>query len=45
MKHRAYIRKWLKNIAYKHDLKNGKVDFEKKLENSKVPFYNWLDED
>jgi hypothetical protein len=41
--HRAYIYKWLENVAYKHDLKNGKVDFEKKLENSKVPFYNWLE--
>jgi hypothetical protein len=43
---RNYIYSCLKKIAYSHDLKNGKVDFElKRLENSKVPFYNWLDED
>lgn len=39
----AYIYGALKAIAYKHDLKNGKVEFKYENENGNVPFYNWLD--
>ena len=37
-----YIHASLKNIAHSHDLKNGKVDFEKRFKNSKFPHYDWL---
>lgn len=40
----AYIYSSLKTMAYKHDFKNGKVDFEAKHKNSNFPFYNWLEE-
>jgi hypothetical protein len=29
-------------MAYGHDFKNGKIEFEYKGESS-VPFYNWLE--
>ena len=38
---KKYIHTSLKNMAYKHDFKNGKVEFES---NRKFPFYNWLEE-
>jgi hypothetical protein len=37
----GYIRNSLKNIAYRHDFKNGKVDEPEKVGN--MPFYNWLE--
>jgi hypothetical protein len=40
---RAYMLECLRGIAHKHDLKNGKVEFEYER-NGKVPLYNWLDE-
>lgn len=44
-----YIYNSLKNIAYRHDYKNGKVEIKPKVEDEsyqrKVPFYNWVDKD
>jgi hypothetical protein len=34
---KGYAYQSLKNIAYKHDLKNGKIEY-------KAPFYDWLNE-
>jgi hypothetical protein len=38
-----YIYASLKNIAYHHDFKNGKVE-KKNTRNPDVPFYNWLEQ-
>jgi hypothetical protein len=38
----AYIYAALKQIAYKHDYKNGKVEFEFETGKGEVPFYDWL---
>jgi|tagenome__1003787_1003787.scaffolds.fasta_scaffold20644247_1 hypothetical protein len=39
----SYIEGCLKNICYKHDLKNGKIEIENSLDN--LPFhYNWLEQ-
>jgi DNA-binding MarR family transcriptional regulator len=40
---KAYIIESLQTMAYKYDLRHGRI--ERRLPvNSKVPFYNWLDE-
>lgn len=39
-----YIHSCLKGAAYKHDYKNGKVEFKFESEDGKVPFYNWLED-
>jgi DNA-binding Lrp family transcriptional regulator len=39
---RAYMLACLEGIAHKHDLKNGKVEFEFERKRN-GPFYNWLD--
>jgi hypothetical protein len=40
----SYIYSALKGIAYKHDLKKGRIDFESRLSRGEVPFYNWLED-
>jgi hypothetical protein len=39
----SYIEGCLKNICYKHDFKNGKIEIEETKYDSNLPFYNWLD--
>jgi hypothetical protein len=41
---RAYVYASLKDIARKHDLKYGKVEFKSQASGN-VPLYNWLDSD
>ena len=38
----AYIYSALKQIAYKHDYKYGKVEFKFENRKGEVPFYDWL---
>jgi len=39
----GYVYQSLKNISYKSDYKHGKIKFEPN-QNSKVPLYNWLED-
>ena len=41
---KAYIRGCLNNIAYAHDFKHGKIEFDLEKHNGAVMFYNWLDD-
>lgn len=41
----GYAYQSLKNIAYKFDLKNGRIDFESIAKKRNVPFFNWLEVD
>jgi DNA-binding PadR family transcriptional regulator len=41
----AYLNTCLSNTLYKHDLKQGKIDFSERFSGSTVPFYNWLSEE
>ncbi|WP_458106494.1 hypothetical protein M1D86_05980 [Bacillus sp. PK3-137] len=41
----GYAYQSLKNIAYKFDLKNERIDFENTATKRKFPFYNWLEAD
>lgn len=43
--HAAYVHAVLKNVAYKHDLKYGKIESPVNLVNSSIPFYNWLEDE
>ena len=45
----AYFRTALENTLYRHNVKHGYIDpyerFKERVGNTKIPFYNWLEDD